>query len=65
MTRQPLLHTDGLQLIRQDPRIPAEHLPADWLAIRAEKLFHTLIHRYEPSAGQLAATVLDEPPLRQ
>ncbi|MGI5282258.1 PaaX family transcriptional regulator [Nonomuraea polychroma] len=64
LARQLLLHTDWLQLVRQDPRLPAEHLPTDWPAIRAEKLFHALAHRYEPSAAQLAATLLDELPLR-
>ncbi|TMR25201.1 PaaX family transcriptional regulator [Nonomuraea turkmeniaca] len=64
LARQLLLHTDWLQLVRQDPRLPAEHLPADWPAIRAETLFHTLARRYEPTAAKLAAAVLDELPLR-
>ncbi|MGP3964034.1 PaaX family transcriptional regulator [Nonomuraea sp. 3N208] len=64
LARQLFLHTDWLQLVRQDPRLPAEHLPADWPAIRAEKLFHTLAHRYEATAAKLAAAVLDELPLR-
>ncbi|NUS08836.1 MAG: PaaX family transcriptional regulator, partial [Nonomuraea sp.] len=43
---------------------PAEHLPADWPGIRAETVFHTRAHRYKPSAAALAASVLDELPLR-
>lgn len=60
LARQLLLHTDWLQLVRQDPHLPAEHLPTDWPAIRAEKLFRTLAARYEPAAAELAASVLDE-----
>jgi phenylacetic acid degradation operon negative regulatory protein len=64
LARQLLLHTDWLQLVRQDPHLPAEHLPADWPAIRAETLFHALARRYEPSAAKLATEILDELPLR-
>ncbi|ADG88323.1 MAG: PaaX family transcriptional regulator [Thermobispora bispora] len=60
LARQLLLHTDWLQLVRQDPHLPAEHLPADWPAIRAERVFQTLARAYEPRAGVIARTVLDE-----
>ncbi|WP_250906767.1 PaaX family transcriptional regulator C-terminal domain-containing protein [Nonomuraea sp. NEAU-A123] len=60
LARQLLLHTDWLQLVRQDPHLPAEHLPADWPAIRAEQVFRTLARDYAPSARVLADTVLDE-----
>lgn len=60
LARQLLLHTDWLQLVRQDPHLPAEHLPAGWPAIRAEQVFHTLAHEYEPRARKLADAVLDE-----
>ncbi|MEV2272727.1 PaaX family transcriptional regulator [Nonomuraea africana] len=63
LARQLLLHHDWLQLVRQDPHLPAEHLPADWPAIRAEHVFHTLAKKYEDGAAQLADTVLDELPL--
>jgi phenylacetic acid degradation operon negative regulatory protein len=63
LARQLLLHTDWLQLVRQDPHLPAEHLPADWPAIRAEKLFHALARRYMPSAANLAESILEELPL--
>ncbi|MEU7745107.1 PaaX family transcriptional regulator C-terminal domain-containing protein [Nonomuraea sp. NPDC049158] len=60
LARQLLLHTDWLQLVRQDPHLPAEHLPADWPAIRAEQVFRALARDYAPSARALADTVLDE-----
>lgn len=64
LARQLLLHTDWLQLVRQDPHLPAEHLPGDWPAIRAEQVFRSLARSYEPSARKLADEVLDKLPLR-
>ena len=63
LARQLLLHTDWLQLVRRDPHLPAEHLPRDWPAIRAEQVFHTLARAYRRPARRLADTVLDELPL--
>ncbi|GGK95985.1 PaaX family transcriptional regulator [Sphaerisporangium melleum] len=63
LARQLLLHTDWLQLVRRDPHLPAEHLPRDWPAIRAEQVFQALARAYEPSAAALAATVLDVLPV--
>ncbi|MFC6084217.1 PaaX family transcriptional regulator [Sphaerisporangium aureirubrum] len=60
LARQLLLHTDWLQLVRQDPHLPTEHLPGDWPAIRAEQVFHTLAHEYYPRARRLADVVLRE-----
>ncbi|MEV0972917.1 PaaX family transcriptional regulator [Microtetraspora glauca] len=60
LARQLLLHTDWLQLVRQDPHLPAEHLPGDWPAIRAEQVFQSLARSYEPRAKKLADMVLDE-----
>ncbi|GAA1298459.1 PaaX family transcriptional regulator C-terminal domain-containing protein [Pseudonocardia xinjiangensis] len=60
LARQLLLHTDWLQLVRQDPHLPAEHLPAGWPAVRAEKVFRTLAARYDPAAAGIAAGLLDE-----
>ncbi|GAA4623350.1 PaaX family transcriptional regulator C-terminal domain-containing protein [Actinoallomurus vinaceus] len=59
LARQLLLHTDWLDLVRRDPHLPAEHLPADWPAVRAEKVFHSLAHRYEEPARARAAEILD------
>lgn len=59
MARQLLLHTDWLELVRDDPHLPAEHLPEDWPAERAEELFRTLSGRYEPGALRIADEMLD------
>ncbi|GAA3444595.1 PaaX family transcriptional regulator [Planomonospora venezuelensis] len=61
-TRQLLLHNDWLQLVRSDPRLPAEHLPADWPAIRAEQVFRTLSHRYDTPSRERAVSTLDTVP---
>ncbi|MFJ8127986.1 PaaX family transcriptional regulator [Streptomyces hydrogenans] len=57
--RQLLLHTDWLELVRRDPYLPAEHLPADWPAEDAERTFRTLSKRYDPGARRTAETLLD------
>jgi phenylacetic acid degradation operon negative regulatory protein len=57
--RELLLHTDWLGLVRQDPHLPAEHLPGDWPAAAAEALFHELAARYAGPARQIAAGILD------
>ncbi|MBG0832685.1 PaaX family transcriptional regulator [Planomonospora sp. ID67723] len=61
-TRQLLLHNDWLQLVRSDPRLPAEHLPADWPAIRAEHVFRALSHRYDATSREQVEAVLDTIP---
>ncbi|MFG2129526.1 PaaX family transcriptional regulator C-terminal domain-containing protein [Streptomyces sp. NPDC048751] len=59
LVRQLLLHADWLELVRQDPHLPAEHLPEGWPAAAAEERFHDLAHRCEEPARQEAATALD------
>ncbi|NUT08908.1 MAG: PaaX family transcriptional regulator [Nonomuraea sp.] len=59
-TRRLLLHHDWLDLVRSDPRLPAEHLPPDWPAIRADHVFRTLSHRFE--SGEGAGVALDTIP---
>ncbi|GIH81113.1 PaaX family transcriptional regulator C-terminal domain-containing protein [Planobispora longispora] len=61
-TRQLLLHNDWLQLVRTDPHLPAEHLPADWPAIRAEHVFRTLSDRYDTTSREQAGSTLDTIP---
>lgn len=56
---QLLLHTDWLELVRSDPHLPAEHLPSDWPAIRAEELFHALAEEWEDVARAEAERTLD------
>ncbi|MBS2965862.1 PaaX family transcriptional regulator [Actinocrinis puniceicyclus] len=59
LARQLLLHTEWLNLVRQDPHLPADHLPAHWPAARAEELFHVLAGRFDEPAARLAGEVLD------
>ncbi|WP_256376513.1 PaaX family transcriptional regulator C-terminal domain-containing protein [Amycolatopsis orientalis] len=59
LARRLLLHTDWLQAVRQDPHLPAEHLPADWPAIRAEQVFARLDARIREASTRLAEEVLD------
>lgn len=54
-----LLHTDWLDLVRRDPHLPAEHLPGQWPAARAEALFQELSARFEPGARRIAEEILD------
>lgn len=62
LARQLLLHADWLQVIRKDPRLPAEHLPAGWPAAAAEEVFRRLAAAYGAAAAGLAAGVLDTIP---
>ncbi len=55
LARELLLNSDWLQLIRQDPRLPTELLPADWPAVQAEEVFHDLAGAFRESAAGLAA----------
>ncbi|MGW2718672.1 PaaX family transcriptional regulator [Streptomyces sp. NPDC001492] len=59
LVRQLLLHTDWLDQVRQDPHLPADLLPEDWPAARAEERFHELAHRCAEPARQAAASALD------
>ncbi|MBP2326327.1 phenylacetic acid degradation operon negative regulatory protein [Kibdelosporangium banguiense] len=60
LARQLVLHTDWLQLVRQDPYLPAEHLTEDWPAIRAEKTFQELAAQYETTATAIATELIEE-----
>jgi phenylacetic acid degradation operon negative regulatory protein len=62
LARRLLLHNDWLLAIRQDPHLPAEHLPEDWPAIRAEEVFRRLDARLRDASIRLAGEVLDEIP---
>lgn len=57
--RQLVLHTDWLEVVRGDPRLPAEHLPPGWPAIQAERVFRALARRYETGAEEIARDLLD------
>jgi phenylacetic acid degradation operon negative regulatory protein len=45
--------TAWLRLIRVDPRIPLQYLPADWPAIRGREVLYGLRDRYEHGAREL------------
>ncbi|MEU6038520.1 PaaX family transcriptional regulator C-terminal domain-containing protein [Actinomadura sp. NPDC047616] len=62
LARQLLLETEWLQVIRQDPRLPREHLPAGWPAERAQGVFRALHADLDPAARAIAAEVLDTIP---
>ncbi|MFE9428520.1 PaaX family transcriptional regulator C-terminal domain-containing protein [Kitasatospora sp. NPDC006697] len=57
--QQLLVHTDWLELVRRDPHLPAEHLPADWPAIQAEQLFRAIAEEIAEPADRQAAELLD------
>jgi phenylacetic acid degradation operon negative regulatory protein len=65
LARQLFLHTDWLQLVRQDPHLPAEHLAEDWPAIRAEKTFQELASHYKTTATAIAAKLIEEIPVER
>ncbi|GAA4953208.1 PaaX family transcriptional regulator C-terminal domain-containing protein [Actinoplanes utahensis] len=53
------LIAEWLGAIRRDPRLPVEHLPPDWPAVRAQKLFRDLESSSLAPATAIAATLLD------
>jgi len=53
------LVTDWLQLIRRDPRLPVQHLPAWWPAITAQDLFHRLDAQLLEPARAAAISLLE------
>jgi phenylacetic acid degradation operon negative regulatory protein len=59
LARQLLLHADWLDLVRQDPHLPAELLSDDWPAIEAEQLFQALATRYAETATPLAVAAIE------
>jgi phenylacetic acid degradation operon negative regulatory protein len=58
------LSAEWLRIIRQDPRLPVEHLPDDWPAERAEKTFRAMHERLTPGARAAAERLLDLMPVR-
>jgi phenylacetic acid degradation operon negative regulatory protein len=53
------LVAEWLTAIRRDPRLPVEHLPPDWPAVRAQKVFRDLEGAYAEPAEAIAAGLLD------
>jgi phenylacetic acid degradation operon negative regulatory protein len=56
------LVAEWLQAIRRDPRLPVQHLPPDWPAVRAQKIFRELEVALDGPARAAAATLLDTRP---
>ncbi|MGH3878019.1 MAG: PaaX family transcriptional regulator [Actinophytocola sp.] len=54
--------TEWLRVIRKDPRLPVRHLPEDWPAIPAQKMFHAIESTLAAPAADLAAELLDTVP---
>lgn len=63
LARKLLLEAEWVLLVRADPRLPAEHLPADWPAVRAEQVALRLRQAYDASARRIAHQLLDRRPL--
>lgn len=58
LARLMWLLSEWLLLLRDDPRIPLRHLPADWPAVAAEAVFHRHHARLQPSARRIADAVI-------
>ncbi|GAA0579769.1 PaaX family transcriptional regulator C-terminal domain-containing protein [Paractinoplanes ferrugineus] len=50
---------EWLEAIRHDPRLPVEHLPADWPAARAQKVFRDREAAFREPAQAIADGLLD------
>jgi phenylacetic acid degradation operon negative regulatory protein len=61
LATQLVLQTEWLQVIRRDPRLPVQHLPADWPAEPAQRLFRALYAELDPQA-RAAVAALDVVP---
>jgi phenylacetic acid degradation operon negative regulatory protein len=58
-----MIDSDWLRVIRDDPRLPVEHLPADWPAADAEALFLRVDRRVDREAAGISERLLDVRPL--
>ncbi|GAA3527835.1 PaaX family transcriptional regulator C-terminal domain-containing protein [Amycolatopsis ultiminotia] len=58
--RDLVLTSAWRQLLRETPRLPAEHLPPGWPAARCHELFHALHETYRPDADRIFAGILAE-----
>jgi phenylacetic acid degradation operon negative regulatory protein len=56
------LIAEWLDAIRRDPRLPVDHLPAGWPAVRAQKLFRELEFSSAAPARAIAEGLLDLQP---
>ncbi|MDT0571578.1 PaaX family transcriptional regulator C-terminal domain-containing protein [Streptomyces sp. DSM 3412] len=58
------LVAEWLRVIRTDPRLPVQHLPAEWPARQAQDTFRRIAEQTAGPAGRMAADVLETTPLR-
>ncbi|XRQ08747.1 PaaX family transcriptional regulator C-terminal domain-containing protein [Actinomadura welshii] len=63
LARELYLAGEWLFLVREDPRLPLEHLPADWPAVRAEHVALRLRGAYRESARKIVDAEVDRIPL--
>jgi phenylacetic acid degradation operon negative regulatory protein len=59
LARQLWLVSDWLLVIRDDPRIPVRHLPAEWPAVAAERVFQRRQSMFRPKAERILSRLLD------
>lgn len=59
LARHLWLLSEWLLLLRDDPRIPLRHLPADWPAAIAQRVFHRTHDRLQPEARRIAGAEID------
>lgn len=58
------LVAEWLRVIRDDPRLPARHLPSEWPARRAQERFRRIAEQTAGPARRAARGVLETTPLR-
>lgn len=59
LARELLLIAEWLRIIRADPRLPLAHLPTDWPASRAQRVFRQTHARLHAPAARVAAGLLE------
>lgn len=59
LARHLWLLSEWLLLLRDDPRIPLRHLPADWPAVAAQEIFHRTHEYLRPTARRIAEAEID------
>jgi phenylacetic acid degradation operon negative regulatory protein len=67
LARQLWLVSDWLLVVRDDPRIPLQHLPTGWPAVAAERVFRRRHAAFRRKAERILAGLLDAidvPPTR-
>ncbi|MET4923014.1 PaaX family transcriptional regulator C-terminal domain-containing protein [Streptomyces sp. PSRA5] len=58
------LQTEWLHIVHADPRLPVQHLPADWPAAAAQDIFRRADARVDETARASAELLLETIPLR-